>query len=70
MLISLEPTLDGDDTHPAWIANRHTWARELQSCMQLSVRLEQSAAPVLQESESDTEGVIVAALSWRDPSVL
>jgi hypothetical protein len=68
VLVSLAPTLDGDDTYPAWIANGRAWVNELQLCTDDSVRLEQIDEPVVDGIAIGAEGVIVAALSWRDPS--
>jgi hypothetical protein len=68
VLVTLEPTLDGDDTHPAWIANRHAWADELQLCTDHSVRLERLDESVFEGAPFDAASSIVATLSWRDPS--
>lgn len=68
VLVTLEPTADGDDTDPAWIANRRAWARELQLCTDHSVRLERLEAPVFDETAIGAESRLVATLSWRDPS--
>ncbi len=71
IIVSLEPALDSNDIYPAWIANRHLWAHELRSCTDNpSVRLEQIGDLVFDETAIDAEGVIVATLSWRDPSVI
>ncbi len=66
VLVTLEPTPDGDDTHPAWIANREAWVHELQSYADSTVRLEQIEHD---EVELEAEGVLVAAFSWRDPTM-
>lgn len=68
VLVTLEPTHDGNDTDPAWIANRHAWAHELQLCTDQSVRLERLDGPVFDDAAMDAESLIVATLSWRDPS--
>lgn len=68
VLVTLEPTPDGNDTYPAWIANRHAGAHELQLCTDPSVRLELLDEPVGDAAAVDAEGLIVATLSWRDPS--
>jgi hypothetical protein len=70
VLVTLEPTLDGDDTHPAWIANRHAWAHELRLCTDRSVRLERLDEPVFDSEAIDAAGLIVATLSWRDSSFI
>ena len=68
VLVTLEPTLDGNDTDPAWIANRHAWAHELQLCTDQSVRLERLDEPMFDGAAIDADSLIVATLSWRDPS--
>ena len=40
IVVTLEPTLDGDDTQPAWLANSWTWAQELRLRLQRNVHLE------------------------------
>jgi hypothetical protein len=69
VLVTLEPTHDGDDTLPAWLANCHAWAQELQLCMDDSVRLERLDEPVFDGAAIDAESSLVATLSWRDPSL-
>ena len=68
VIVALEPTHDGDDIYPAWLANGHEWAQELEFRMDASVRLEVTDEPLLEESVA-ADGVIVAELSWRDPSL-
>jgi hypothetical protein len=66
VLIEIEPALDSDEIHPAWMANRTAWTQELQWHTGANVRLEHAGEPLADEVES--RGVIVADLSWRDPS--
>jgi hypothetical protein len=68
VLVTLEPTHDGNDSDPVWIANRHAWAHELQLCTDHSVRLERLDEPMLDSAAMDAESLIVATLSLRDPS--
>jgi hypothetical protein len=68
VLVALEPTHDGNDIHPAWIANCHAWAHELRSYTEHSVRLELLDEPVFDGTAIDGESQIVAHLCWRDPS--
>lgn len=68
VLLQLEPAQDSGETHPAWMANRREWADELRWHTGAAIRLEK-----LDESDdTDTNGreLIVADLSWRDPSVV
>jgi hypothetical protein len=68
VILTLEPTVDNDDTYPAWFACNHGWARELRSITGGAVNLELLDEPSIDEFEVDLEGEIVAALSWRDPT--
>ena len=69
VLVQLEPAQDSNEVHPAWMANRNTWIAELQSHTGDVVRLEHSDEILEERAETDgTRGVIVAALSWRDPT--
>jgi hypothetical protein len=66
VIVILQPTLDGDDIYPAWLAKGREWIRELEVLMngpvQLEVMEESSCGPL----SAAFEGVIVADLSWRD----
>jgi hypothetical protein len=66
VLLSLEPAHDSSETDAAWIANRPAWTGELQRHTGATVRLENADESLGDEVES--HGVIVADLSWRDPS--
>jgi hypothetical protein len=66
VFVELEPAQDSEELNPAWIANRHAWREELTSHTGAAVRLEQADALLV--LEADCRGVIVADLSWRDPS--
>jgi len=66
VLVELEPAQDSDETFPAWIAKRDEWTDELEWHTGATVRLEH--AYELQAGDTQSRGVIVAELSWRDPS--
>ena len=68
VIVRLEPTPDGDDTLPGWIANSQAWTHELHLRTRESVQLELIDAFLVNGTEV-TDGVIVAALGWRDPTV-
>jgi hypothetical protein len=68
VIVMLEPTHDGDDISPAWLANGHDWAHELQSRVDAPVELEVMDEPFLAELAPGVDGVLVAELFWRDPS--
>jgi hypothetical protein len=69
VIVMLEPTHDGDDIYPAWLANGHEWAHELQLRMAGPVQLEVVDEPSAAQFAAGTDGVLVAELSWRDPSL-
>lgn len=68
VIVTLEPTHDGDDIYPAWLANGHKWAHELQLLMDGPMQLEVIDEPSLGELASRVDGVLVAELVWRDSS--
>jgi hypothetical protein len=69
VFVHVERAFDGNEIHPAWIANRDLWIEELQSCTGSQVRLELAENPFGDEVVTGSAGVIVAALSWRNPSL-
>jgi hypothetical protein len=69
VIVTLEPTHDGDDIYPAWLANGHEWAHELQLRMDVPVQLEVMDEPYLAEPAAGIDGVLVAVLFWRDSSL-
>lgn len=66
VLVQIEPSHDSSDTFPAWMAYRHAWLDELELRMGSAVRLEPADETL--DEEVERSGVIVADLSWRDPS--
>ena len=68
VIVTLEPTHDGNDIYPAWLANGHEWAHELQLRMDVPVQLEVTDEPFLAEPAAGVDGILVAALFWRDSS--
>ena len=70
IVVTLEPTHDGDDVQPAWLANSWTWAQELQLRMHRIVRLEMIDEPSHIESSFDRDdSALITETSWRDPSI-
>jgi hypothetical protein len=61
VIITLEPTHDGDDTDIAWLANSGAWVRELESHLERPVRLALVDEPLSEAIQ------VVAELCWRDP---
>lgn len=70
IVVALEPTHDGDDVFPAWAANYGAWARELRSLTRSAVQLELFSESAFDDVEFAVEGVIIADLFWRDPTVI
>ena len=68
VIITLEPTVDDDDTYPAWLACGRGWANEIQSMTGGTVSLEMLEEPTVDEFEIGFDGELVTALSWRDPT--
>jgi hypothetical protein len=69
VVVTLEPTLDGDDTQPAWLANSWTWAQELRLRLHRIVHLELINEPSVRvEASCDREGALITEISWRDPT--
>ena len=68
IIVTLEPTHDGDDVFPAWLANGREWTHELQLRMDGPVQLEVMHEPFLPDFAAGVDGVPVAELFWRDPS--
>ena len=69
VVVMLEPTNDGDDIYPAWLANGQQWARELESRIAEPVQLEVVDEPFAAEFVAGMDGLLVAELSWRDSSL-
>lgn len=69
IVLTLEPTLDGDDTQPAWFANSWTWAQELRLRLQRQVHLELLNEPSARLAAScNSSSALITEISWRDPS--
>ncbi|HET9864542.1 MAG TPA: hypothetical protein VFP37_13940 [Steroidobacteraceae bacterium] len=68
VIVTLEPTMDNDDTYPAWFACSQRWSSEIRSIARGPANLELLDEPSVDEFEIDLDGEIVAAISWRDPT--
>jgi hypothetical protein len=66
VIVMLEPSLDGDEISPAWMAHGSRWARDLRERLAGAVQLERIDGPLPDEFEIDGEGAVLAALCWRD----
>jgi hypothetical protein len=68
IVVTLEPTVDGDDTQPAWLAHSWSGAQELGLRTRRKVSLEMTNEPWRFESLLDRDSDLITAISWRDPS--
>jgi hypothetical protein len=64
--ISLEPTSDGDDALPVWLAMNREWSSDLTSIIPREVRLRLVTSSVLSPSDIRDDAVIVADVNWRE----
>lgn len=69
VVVMLEPTVDGDDTQPTWLAHSRSWVQELRSRMHRMVHLEMINEPLQIESSFDRSSALVTEVSWRDRSI-
>lgn len=70
VILTLEPTADGDDTQPTWLANSWSWTRELRLRTRRMVHLELIGDPSQFESSPDRSGALITEVFWRDPTVI
>ncbi|AGU53455.1 hypothetical protein VAPA_2c08990 [Variovorax paradoxus B4] len=70
VIVLLEPSPDGDEISPAWMAHGSRWARDLRERLAGAVQLERIDGPLPEEFEIDGEGAVLSALCWRDPTAL
>lgn len=68
ILLALEPTVDGGDTQPVWLANSSRWTYELQRQTRKIVRLELLEEPSHGVPLFHERNALLADISWRDPT--
>jgi len=66
VFLALEPTSDGDDALPVWLAKSQQWANELAVLTRREVQLQLLDSSGFAEPDVDAAAMI-AELSWRDP---
>jgi hypothetical protein len=66
VFVSLEPTSDGDDALPVWLARNEDWASDLASLTRREVQVRLIASGVFDRSYVGTDAITIAELSWRD----
>lgn len=67
IFVRLEPTADGDDPLPVWLAHQHVWTNDLRARTQREVELKLIIADIFTATHEDSSSALVAELSWRDP---
>lgn len=67
VMVVLQPSADGGETGPTWMARRSTWVQELQERLPWPVRLECLDATSLCEPAPGRG--LVTAVAWRDFTV-
>jgi hypothetical protein len=66
VLIALEPTSDGDDVLPVWLANSGLWRSDLRLRLQREVQLQLVLSASFDESDVNPDAAPIAEVSWRD----
>jgi hypothetical protein len=67
VLVSLEPTSDGDDTLPIWLAKNRDWANDLRRRLQREVQLQLVVSSPFGEPYLNAAAITIPEASWRDP---
>jgi hypothetical protein len=70
VIVMLEPSPDGNETSPSWMAHGAAWERQLCEQLASEVELERIDGPLPDEFEIDGDGVLLSALYWRDSTAL
>lgn len=70
VVVMLEPSPDGNETSPSWMAHGERWALELSEQLAGTVDLERIDGPLPDEFELEGEGTVLSALCWRDSTLL
>jgi hypothetical protein len=68
VVLLLEPSGDGDDAGPTWLAHGRTWHQELRLHLACEVDLRRIDGPLPDEFDIDADGRLIARLCWRDPT--
>lgn len=66
VFVTLEPTSDGEDTLPVWLAMNDDWANDLRARTQREVQLQLIISGGFEAPHVDTDAPMIAELSWRD----
>jgi hypothetical protein len=63
--VALEPSSDGDDALPVWLANQHNWANDLRRATNREVQLQLIVSGEFEELDIRADATTIAELSWR-----
>jgi len=66
VFVALEPTSDGDDALPVWLARNRDWASDLRLVTRREVQLKLVASDVFEEPHVVTGAALIADVSWRE----
>ena len=66
VVIVLEPTSDGDDALPAWLANSRKWASDLRLLTSRDVQLTPIFSTAAEDSPVEAGVALIAEFGWRD----
>jgi len=66
VFVSIEPTSDGDDALPVWLANHRRWVADLSARTRREVRLELASSTAIAGGDLGVDAVIISELTWRD----
>ena len=67
LIVTLEPTGDGGDTLPIWLANKRSWMDELCKLTGRELTLQLFTSDTLFEPHHHRDAITIAELCWRDP---
>ena len=67
ILVTLEPTPDGSDSFPTWLAMQGKWKADLQTLANRDTHLSLVALDVYENASAGSDGDVIADICWRDP---
>lgn len=66
VFVALEPTSDGDDAFPIWLANSREWVGDLGARTNRDVELKLIVSDGFEEADVAAGATKIADLRWRD----
>jgi len=66
VLVTLEPTSDGDDPFPVWLAKNGDWTSDLRQVTRRDVQLKLAVSGGFDEPHVVTHAALIADVSWRE----